>query len=119
MRTTSFLATAALIALPAAAHAQLFDNTSWTPLSGRLRRRRGRPELAAEQQQLQHEHRLDRRRQGRLRLRRAAARVEGLYHSNTGSGVRGFPNGYARINGQIQQVSLMANALYDFFPAPS
>jgi outer membrane protein OmpA-like peptidoglycan-associated protein len=43
--------------------------------------------------------------------------IEGLYHSNTGTGVRAFPNGYARINGQIQQVSLMANVLYDFFPA--
>src|SRR5215471_16443335 len=43
--------------------------------------------------------------------------VEALYHSNYGSGVRAFPNGYATINGQIQQVSLMANLLYDFFPA--
>jgi hypothetical protein len=43
--------------------------------------------------------------------------IEGLYHSNTGTGVRAFPNGYATINGQIQQVSLMANVLYDFFPA--
>ena len=43
--------------------------------------------------------------------------VEALYHSNYGTGVRAFPNGYATINGQIQQVSLMANVLYDFFPA--
>jgi outer membrane protein OmpA-like peptidoglycan-associated protein len=43
--------------------------------------------------------------------------VEALYRSNYGSGVRAFPNGYATINGQIQQVSLMANVLYDFFPA--
>src|SRR5215831_18426551 len=42
--------------------------------------------------------------------------VEGLYHSNTGNGVRAFPNGYAYIYGQIQQVSVMANLLYDFFP---
>jgi OOP family OmpA-OmpF porin len=42
--------------------------------------------------------------------------LEGMYHSNTGSGVRAFPNGYAYINGQIQQVSVMANLLYDFFP---
>jgi hypothetical protein len=42
--------------------------------------------------------------------------VEALYHSNYGSGVRAFPNGYATINGQIQQVSLLANILYDFFP---
>jgi outer membrane protein OmpA-like peptidoglycan-associated protein len=42
--------------------------------------------------------------------------LEGLYHSNTGNGVRAFPNGYAYIYGQIQQVSVMANLLYDFFP---
>jgi outer membrane protein OmpA-like peptidoglycan-associated protein len=42
--------------------------------------------------------------------------VEALYHSNYGRGVRAFPNGYATINGQIQQVSLLANILYDFFP---
>ena len=42
--------------------------------------------------------------------------LEALYHSNTGNGVVAFPNGYANVNGQIQQVSLMANLLYDFLP---
>jgi outer membrane protein OmpA-like peptidoglycan-associated protein len=42
--------------------------------------------------------------------------LEGLYHSNTGTGVVAFPTGYANIYGQIQQVSVMANVLYDFFP---
>jgi OmpA-OmpF porin, OOP family len=41
--------------------------------------------------------------------------LEGLYHSNTGSGVVAFPTGFANINGQINQVSVMANVLYDFF----
>ena len=43
--------------------------------------------------------------------------VEGMYHSNTGSGVVAFPSGgFARVNGRIEQVSVMANLLYDFFP---
>jgi outer membrane protein OmpA-like peptidoglycan-associated protein len=42
--------------------------------------------------------------------------VEGLYHSNWGSGLVAFPNGFATVTGQIQQVSVMANLLYDFFP---
>ena len=44
-------------------------------LSRLLYRRRRRAELAAEQQQLPDEHRLGRRRQDRLRLRRSAHRV--------------------------------------------
>ena len=43
--------------------------------------------------------------------------VEGMYHSNTGSAVVAFPTGYATVNGRIEQVSVMANVLYDFFPA--
>jgi outer membrane protein OmpA-like peptidoglycan-associated protein len=43
--------------------------------------------------------------------------IEGLYHNNTGSGVVAFPNGgFANVNGRIEQVSLMGNILYDFFP---
>jgi outer membrane protein OmpA-like peptidoglycan-associated protein len=42
--------------------------------------------------------------------------VEGLYHSNYGTGVVAFPSGFATVSGQIQQVSVMANLLYDFFP---
>jgi len=43
--------------------------------------------------------------------------IEGLYHNNTGSGVVAFPNGgFANVNGRIEQVSLMGNVLYDFFP---
>jgi OOP family OmpA-OmpF porin len=42
--------------------------------------------------------------------------VEGLYHSNTGTAVVAFPTGYANVRGKIDQVSVMANLLYDFFP---
>jgi OOP family OmpA-OmpF porin len=42
--------------------------------------------------------------------------VEGLYRSNTGTAVVAFPTGYANVRGKIDQVSVMANVLYDFFP---
>jgi len=42
--------------------------------------------------------------------------VEGMYHSNNGNAVVIFPTGYANIRGRIEQVSVMANLLYDFFP---
>ena len=40
--------------------------------------------------------------------------VEGMYHSNTGSGVVAFPNGWANVRGRVDQVSVMGNLLYDF-----
>jgi OmpA-OmpF porin, OOP family len=43
--------------------------------------------------------------------------LEALYHYNSGSAVVAFPRGYANIRGQIEQVSIMGNVLYDFFPA--
>jgi OmpA-OmpF porin, OOP family len=42
--------------------------------------------------------------------------LEGMYHSNTGNAVVIFPTGYANVKGRIEQVSVMANVLYDFFP---
>ena len=43
--------------------------------------------------------------------------LEGMYHSNTGSGVVAFGNGgFANVRGKVDQVSVMANVLYDFFP---
>ena len=42
--------------------------------------------------------------------------VEGLYRNNQGSGFVTFPAGTAFVNGQINQVSVMANLLYDFAP---
>ena len=43
--------------------------------------------------------------------------LEAMYHSNTGSAVVAFPTGYANVTGRIDQLSVMANVLYDFFPA--
>ena len=43
--------------------------------------------------------------------------AEVMYHSNTGTGVVAFPTGYANVRGRIDQLSVMANVLYDFFPA--
>jgi outer membrane protein OmpA-like peptidoglycan-associated protein len=42
--------------------------------------------------------------------------VEGMYRSNTGTAVVAFPTGYANVRGKIDQVSVMGNLLYDFFP---
>jgi outer membrane protein OmpA-like peptidoglycan-associated protein len=42
--------------------------------------------------------------------------LEGNYHSNNGSAVVAFPTGFARVNGKVDQVSVMANLLYDFTP---
>jgi outer membrane protein OmpA-like peptidoglycan-associated protein len=42
--------------------------------------------------------------------------LEGMYHSNNGTAVVAFPTGYANVRGRIDQVSVMANLLYDFFP---
>src|SRR5438445_404338 len=42
--------------------------------------------------------------------------LEGLYRNNQGSGVTPFGAGFAVVNGQINQVSAMANLLYDFIP---
>jgi OOP family OmpA-OmpF porin len=42
--------------------------------------------------------------------------LEGMYHSNNGTGVVAFPSGFANVRGRIDQVSVMANVLYDFMP---
>jgi outer membrane protein OmpA-like peptidoglycan-associated protein len=43
--------------------------------------------------------------------------LEGLYRNNTGNGVVRYPNGtFNFTSGQINQVSAMANLLYDFAP---
>ena len=42
--------------------------------------------------------------------------LEGLYRSNTGTGNVLFPGGVANVRGRIDQVSVMANLLYDFMP---
>jgi outer membrane protein OmpA-like peptidoglycan-associated protein len=42
--------------------------------------------------------------------------LEGMYRSNNGRGTANFGNIFSNSAGRIEQVSVMANALYDFFP---
>ncbi len=42
--------------------------------------------------------------------------LEGMFRSNNGTGVVAFPNGFASVRGRVEQVSAMANLLYDFAP---
>jgi len=117
MRKKSLLAAAALLVLPAAAHAQsLFDNTIQTYPGVYIGAEGGLNWLLNNNS---YNMNTGWAVGGKVGYDFVGPRVEleGLYHSNSGNGVRGFPNGYANINGQIQQVSLMANVLYDFFPA--
>jgi outer membrane protein OmpA-like peptidoglycan-associated protein len=117
MRTKSFIVAAALLSVPAAAQAQFFDNTSWTPYQGvYIGAEGGLNWLLNNNSYIMNTGWAV---GGKVGYDFVGPRIEleGLYHSNNGTGVRAFPNGYATINGQIQQVSVMANALYDFFPA--
>ena len=76
MRKRLLLAAAALLALPAAANAQSdWFSSTYRTYPGVLYRRPRRRQLAAEQPELHHGHRLDPGRQGRLRLRRSPRRV--------------------------------------------
>ncbi|MBV8192577.1 MAG: OmpA family protein [Alphaproteobacteria bacterium] len=117
MRTKSLIVAAAVLTMPAAAQAQLFDNTSWAPYPGvYIGAEGGLNWLLNNNSYIMNTGWAV---GGKVGYDFVGPRleIEGLYHSNNGTGVRAFPNGYATINGQIQQVSLMANALYDFFPA--
>jgi OOP family OmpA-OmpF porin len=42
--------------------------------------------------------------------------LEGMFRSNNGSGTANFGNVFSNSGGRIEQVSVMANALYDFLP---
>ena len=42
--------------------------------------------------------------------------VEGMYRSNNGTGTVFFQGGPASVRGRIEQLSVMANLLYDFWP---
>jgi outer membrane protein OmpA-like peptidoglycan-associated protein len=42
--------------------------------------------------------------------------VEAMYRANNGTGLVFFPGGAANVRGRIEQLSVMANLLYDFFP---
>jgi len=42
--------------------------------------------------------------------------LEGIYRNNNGNGITPFGSGFANVSGQINQVSVLANLLYDFAP---
>ncbi|MBV8186520.1 MAG: OmpA family protein, partial [Alphaproteobacteria bacterium] len=42
--------------------------------------------------------------------------AEVMYRANNGTGLVFFPGGAANVRGRIEQISAMANLLYDFFP---
>ena len=42
--------------------------------------------------------------------------LEGMFRSNNGSGTANFGNVFSNTRGRIEQVSVMANVLYDFLP---
>ncbi len=42
--------------------------------------------------------------------------IEGMFRSNNGSGTANFGNIFSNVSGRIEQVSVMANLLYDFLP---
>ena len=118
MRTQSLIAAAAVVLLPAASQAQsMFDNATWQTYPGVYIGAEGGLNWLLNNNS--YNMNTGWAAGGKVGYDFVGPRVEieGLYHSNTGTGVRQFPNGYARINGQIQQVSVMANVLYDFFPA--
>ena len=116
MSKKSLLAAAAILVLPAAAEAQsLFDNTLPTYPGFYIGAEGGLNWLLNNRS-------LDMNTGwaagGKVGYDFVGPRVEleGLYHSNYGTGRVFFPGGPARVNGQIQQVSVMANVLYDFLP---
>jgi OOP family OmpA-OmpF porin len=113
----SLLAAAAILALPAAAHAQSWFDTNAVPAypgvyigaEGGLNWL-----LNNNTYQMNTGYAVG----GKVGYDFVGPRVEieALYHSNWGTGNVAFPSAVANIYGRIQQVSLMANALYDFLP---
>jgi outer membrane protein OmpA-like peptidoglycan-associated protein len=118
MNNKALLAAVAVLALPITTQAQsLFDSTNWAPFQGvYIGAEGGLNWLLNNNSYIMNTGWAA---GGKIGYDFVGPRIEieGLYHSNYGTGVRAFPNGYATINGQIQQVTLMANILYDFFPA--
>jgi outer membrane protein OmpA-like peptidoglycan-associated protein len=117
MSKKSLLAAAAILVLPAAAEAQsLFDNTIQTYPGFYIGAEGGLNWLLNNNT---YNMNTGWAAGGKVGYDFVGPRVEleGLYHSNYGSGRVFFPSGAGRVNGRIEQVSVMANVLYDFLPA--
>jgi OmpA-OmpF porin, OOP family len=117
MKKSAFLVAAAMLALPTAAHAQAswFESTNPTYQGFYIGAQGGLNWLLNNQS---YNMDLGWTAGGKVGYDFVGPRVEleGMYHYNSGNAVVAFPTGYANVHGRIEQVSVMANVLYDFFP---
>src|SRR5215475_9615240 len=103
--------------MPAAEHAQLFDNTGWTPYQGVYIGAEGGLNWLLNNNS--YAMNTGWGVGGKVGYDFVGPRIEleGLYRQNNGTGTVAYPNGtFANRSGTINQVSVMANALYDFAP---
>ena len=116
MSKQALLAAAAMLVLPTAAHSQsMFDSTNPTYQGFYIGVQGGANWLLNNQSYVMDTGWTA---GGKVGYDFVGPRVEleGMYHYNTGSAVVIFPTGYANVTGRMEQVSVMANVLYDFFP---
>ena len=116
MNKTALLAAAAILTLPVAAHSQsLFDPAGPTWPGVYIGAQGGLNWLLNNQSYVMETGWAA---GGKVGYDLVGPRVEleGMYHSNNGTAVVAFPTGYANVSGRIEQISVMANVLYDFFP---
>ena len=116
MNKSAILVAAAMLSLPTAAHAQsMFDSTNPTYPGFYIGAQGGLNWLLNNQSYVMD---IGWAAGGKVGYDFVGPRVEleGMYHSNNGNAVVIFPTGYANVRGRIEQVSVMANVLYDFFP---
>jgi OmpA-OmpF porin, OOP family len=117
MNKSAFLIAAALLSLPTAAHAQSgwFDSTNPTYPGFYIGAQGGLNWLLNNQSYVMDTGWAA---GGKVGYDFVGPRfeLEGMYHSNNGSAVVIFPTGYANVRGRIDQLSVMGNVLYDFFP---
>jgi outer membrane protein OmpA-like peptidoglycan-associated protein len=121
MNKASFLTAAAILALPTAAHSQDFWSSWFAPTVPTYQGFYIGAQGAANWLLNNNSYVMDTgwAAGGKVGYDFVGPRVEleAMYHSNTGSAVVAFPTGYANVTGRIDQLSVMANVLYDFFPA--
>jgi OOP family OmpA-OmpF porin len=116
MNKSTFLVAAAMLSLPTAAHAQsMFDSSNPTFPGFYIGAQGGGNWLLNNQSYVMDTGWAA---GGKVGYDFVGPRfeLEGMYHSNTGTAVVIFPTGYANVRGRIEQASVMANLLYDFFP---
>jgi outer membrane protein OmpA-like peptidoglycan-associated protein len=121
MKKSTVLIAAAVLALPTAAHAQEFWSSWFAPSVPTWQGFYVGAQGAANWLLNNNSYQMDTgwAAGGKVGYDFVGPRVEleAMYHSNTGTAVVAFPTGFANVTGRIEQVSVMANVLYDFFPA--